>query len=111
MAAQACSMLATDLLAAARRQKERASDCGVAKQRRVAAGVGPRLKVLPSGGVAPAGVIGLSVPEAGGNSLGRLAIGTRQFQRARPVVTETPVKLVIIPYFITSFTRLRSAGF
>ena len=73
-------MLAMYLLATARRNKERDGIVGWQATR---------------GRIAPAGVIGLGVPEAGGNGLGRIAIETRQFQRARSVVTETPVKVVI----------------
>ena len=47
---------------------------------RVATGLGPRLKPPPGGGVGPAGVVGLGVPEAGGDGLGRLAIALSQFQ-------------------------------
>ena len=46
----------------------------------MAAGVSPRLEAPPGGGVGPAGVLSLGVPEAGGDCLGRLAVATGQFQ-------------------------------
>ena len=52
--------------------------CG--RQCLVSADLGPRLELLPGGGVGPAGVLSLGVPEAGGDGLGRLAVATGQFQ-------------------------------
>ena len=46
----------------------------------MAAGVSPRLEAPPGGGVGPAGVLGLGVPESGGNGLGRTAVALRQIQ-------------------------------
>ena len=46
----------------------------------VAAGVGPFLEAPPGGDVAPAYVVGVGVPESGGDGRGRLAVGTGQFQ-------------------------------
>ena len=49
---------------------------------RASLGVGPGLAAPPSGGVGPAGVACLGVPETGGNCLDRLAIRTVKFQCA-----------------------------
>ena len=46
----------------------------------VAASIGPSLEPQPGGGIGPAGVVGLGVPEAGGDGLGRLAVALRQLQ-------------------------------
>ena len=46
----------------------------------VATGLGPRSELLPGGAVGPAGVLGLGVPEPGGDGLGRTAVALRQIQ-------------------------------
>ena len=46
----------------------------------VATGLGPRPELPLGGAVGPAGVPGLSVPESGGNGLGRTAVALRQVQ-------------------------------
>ena len=47
----------------------------------VVAGLGPSLEPQPGGGIGPAGVVGLGVPEAGGDGLGRRVVQTPETRR------------------------------
>ena len=75
-------------------------------QRGVATGLGPRSEPLPGGGIGPAGVPGLGVPESCSNGLGRTAVALGQIQGVAELLDDgeigghgRPVKFVIIPYY------------
>ena len=72
----------------------------------VATGLGPLTELPPGGGVGPAGVPGLGVPESGGTASaaprsrsGRSRGVIELLDDARAVVMDAPVKLVIILYY------------
>ena len=52
--------------------------CG--QQCLVSAGLGPRVELLPSGGVGPASAGCLGVPDSGCDGLGRILVALRQFR-------------------------------